>query len=68
MILNYYHMLSFRYADQVSVGDEVIILQNDKIIPAKVIHVSNLVLQGINFAIIPSLIYQLHLMNIFWQK
>ena len=61
-------MLSFRYADQVSVGDGVIILQNDKMIPAKVMHVSNLVLQGINFAIIPSLIYNLYLMNIFWQK
>ena len=39
-------MLSYRYADQVSVGDEVMVLRNDKFMPAKVMNVSNLIMQG----------------------
>ena len=38
--------LSIRYADQVFVGNEVLIETNDEVIPAKVIDVSSLLLQG----------------------
>ena len=37
----------FRYADQVSVGDEVLIQGYDKLLPTKVINTSDLMLQGI---------------------
>ena len=39
-------MLSYRYADHVSVGDEVMVLRNDKLMPAKVMDVSSLSAQG----------------------
>ena len=39
-------MLSYRYADQVSVGDEVMVLRNDKLMPAKVMNVSSLIIKG----------------------
>ena len=35
-----------RYADQVCVGDEVLVQKNDNLFPAKVINVSSLVMQG----------------------
>ena len=38
--------ISFRYADQVSVGDEVLLQVNDELTPVKVTHVSNIILQG----------------------
>ena len=38
--------LSIRYADQVFVGSEVLIERNDEFVPAKVIDVSSLLLQG----------------------
>ena len=38
--------LSIRYADQVFVGNEVLIERNDEAVPAKVIDVSSLLLQG----------------------
>ena len=38
--------LSIRYADQVFVGNEVLIERNDEVAPAKVIDVSSLLLQG----------------------
>ena len=38
--------LSIRYADQVFVCNEVLIERNDEVVPAKVIDVSNLHLQG----------------------
>ena len=38
--------LSIRYADQVFVGNEVLIERNDEVVPAKVIDVSSLLLQG----------------------
>ena len=40
------NILSFRYAAQVSVGDEVIIARNDKLMPAKVTNVSRIIIQG----------------------
>ena len=40
-------MLSYRYANQVSVGDEVMVLRNDKVMPTKVMNVSSLIMQGI---------------------
>ena len=40
-------MLSYRYADQVSVGDEVLVLRNDELMPAKVMNVSSIIMQGI---------------------
>ena len=35
-----------RDADQVCVGDEMLVQKNDKLIPAKVINVSSLIMQG----------------------
>ena len=45
---HYSNMLSYRYADQVSVGDEVMVLRKDKLMPAKVMDVSSLIVQGNN--------------------
>ena len=42
----YINMLLYRYADQVRVGDEVMILRNDKLMPTKVMNVSSLIMQG----------------------
>ena len=39
-------MISFRYTDEVSVGDEVLVHENDELIPAKVIRVANALMQG----------------------
>ena len=39
--------ISFRYANKVSVDDEVLVQENDRMIPAKVINVSNSILAGI---------------------
>ena len=36
----------YRFADQVSVGDEMLVEVNDEITPAMVTNVSNLILQG----------------------
>ena len=41
-----YSIFSFRHADQVSIGDEVLVEENDDMMPAKVVNVSTLVLQG----------------------
>ena len=35
-----------RYADQLSITDEVLVHQNDKLTPDKVINVSSLIMQG----------------------
>ena len=43
---HYSNMLWYRYVDQVSIGDEVMVLRNDKLIPAKVMNVSSLIMQG----------------------
>ena len=40
------HLFIFRYADRVSVGDEILAQVNDEMVPTKVINVSNLILQG----------------------
>ena len=43
----YWKILFFRYADYVSVGDEVLAIQkHDELIPAKVINVSSFNMQG----------------------
>ena len=38
-------IISFRYADQVSVSDEVLV-QGDELIPARVISVSTFIMKG----------------------
>ena len=38
--------VSNRYADQVSIGDEVLLERNNKIIPAEVLDVSSFIMQG----------------------
>ena len=45
----YYFVISFRYTDQVSVGDEVLVDENNKLIPAKVIRVASTFMQGASF-------------------
>ena len=39
-------MFLFRFAEQISVGDEVIIPRNDELTPAKVTNVSVIAMQG----------------------
>ena len=41
-----YQKQIFRYADQVSHGDEVLVNENNDLIPVKIISVSNFTLQG----------------------
>ena len=45
----YKHQVYFRYADHVSIGDEVLVEENDKLIPRKVVNVSGLLMQGNNY-------------------
>ena len=40
--------MSLRYADNLSIGDEVLVPTDDKLTSTKVIHVSTLVMQGEN--------------------
>ena len=40
------YILLFRYADNISVGDEVLVEGNDKLTPLRVINVSNIMMQG----------------------
>ena len=49
---------SFRYAGQVSVGDEVLVQGKYYLTPATVINVSSLIMQGDNIFIIIFLVYQ----------
>ena len=46
----------FRYADQLTIGDELLVQGNSKLTPAKVIHVSNLVMQGMFLVVIIDII------------
>ena len=39
-------MFLFRFAEQISVGDEVIIPRNDELTPAKITNVSVIAMQG----------------------
>ena len=51
-------LFCFRYADEVSVGDEVLAQGNDEFIPEKVLNVSTFPLQGNhNFCLFLSCIY-----------
>ena len=44
-------MLFFSYADEVSIGDEVMALGKNKLVAVKVINISSLIMQGnSNFA------------------
>ena len=43
---HYNNMLLYRYASQVSVGDEVLVLRNDELMPVEVVNVSSLIMQG----------------------
>ena len=45
-VTTFIQFLSIRYADQVFVGNEVLIERNDQVMPIKVIDVSSLLLQG----------------------
>ena len=48
----------FRYADQVSVGDEILVQENNELIPDKVIKKSNFVMEGKNlFKIVYKLLF-----------
>ena len=48
----------FRYANQVSVGDEILVQENNKLIPDKVIKKSDFVMEGKNlFEIVYKLIF-----------
>ena len=38
--------ISLRYADQLSIGDEVLVQRNDKLMPVQVIKISNFTTQG----------------------
>ena len=58
-------MLSYRYADQVSVGDEVMVLRNDKLMPAKVMNGSSLIMNG-NYSL--SYFYALMLISLLIPK
>ena len=40
--------MCFRYADQVTIGDELLVQENDQLIQATVIDVSSSVMQGSN--------------------
>ena len=42
-------MKNFRYADQISVDDEVLAHKNDDLIPAKIINITSFTMQGDNF-------------------
>ena len=35
-----------RYADSVSIGDEVLVPENDQIVPVKIYNISNFLMQG----------------------
>ena len=37
---------SFRYAEQVSINDDILVYGNDNMIPANVINISNFSMQG----------------------
>ena len=46
-ILKEIHVIfSFRYADQVAIGDEVLVQENDGLTPSKVINVTSSTMQG----------------------
>ena len=38
----------YRYADLLSIDDEVLVKENDDLIPVKIINVSNSIMQGIS--------------------
>ena len=42
----------FRYADQVSIGDEVLVERNNQLIPENITKISNVKMQG-NTVVIP---------------
>ena len=39
-------MISFRYADQVSRGDEMLVQEKGELMPSRVTSVSNIIMQG----------------------
>ena len=46
IIAHLFEMFCFRYAEQVLIGDEVLVKGNNELAPAKVINVSELKMQG----------------------
>ena len=49
-------IVPFRYANLLTIGDELLVQGNNKLTPAKVIHVSNLVMQGMFLLVITDII------------
>ena len=45
-LISWYKITSFRYANQLSVDDEVLVHSNNNVVPAKVMNLSNLMMQG----------------------
>ena len=43
---NHNEIFSVRYADQLSIGDEVLVQENNELIPVKVNNVSSVAMQG----------------------
>ena len=43
--------VSSRYADKLTIGDELLVQENNELTPAKVIGVSIMIMQSINFII-----------------
>ena len=53
-----YRFFCFRYADQVSIDDEILVQENNKLIPDKVIKKSDFVMEGKNlFEIVYKLLF-----------
>ena len=56
-------MLSYRYADQVIVDDEVMVLRNDELMTARVMNVSSFTMQG-NYSSTFSVVFLKHVAEI----
>ena len=39
-------MLLFRFADQVAIGDEVLLYRKDELVPIKVLKISSILMKG----------------------
>ena len=46
----YFHGISFRYADQLTVGDEVLVQEDNELIPVQVTNISSMTMQGNYFS------------------
>ena len=39
-------LISYRYASEVSIGDELLVKENSKLLPAKVVNMSSFMMEG----------------------